>query len=296
MPYDSLTIGHIEILALLDGDRELDGTIEESFPDVPPRALRTFRDRDPGIYGEHGGWRLRVRAWLIRHPGGITLVDTGVGRRGAPGPRWFGAEGAVLDVLHETGTPSDAIDTVVLTHVHDDHIGGTVVFDDDGQPLPAFPSARYLLQRADREWQAELARGDDEDATIDSLLLQPLERSEQLVLLDGDLDLAEGVQVHLAPGHTPGHQVVRLRSNGARAIVTADAFNHPIQVTNPDWPAATDAVPARAAMTRRALLAELFSHPGATIAPTHLTEAFGAVRRGPDGQAAWFGRSSVSDL
>jgi glyoxylase-like metal-dependent hydrolase (beta-lactamase superfamily II) len=296
MPYDALTIGHIEVLALLDGARELEGRIEEWFPDVPPEALRAFRDRAPGVYGEHGGWLLRVRAWLIRHPGGVALVDTGVGRRGAPGPGWFGAEGAVLDVLHEIGTPPDAIDTVVLSHVHDDHIGGTVVFDDDEQPHPAFPRARYLLQRADREWQAELAREDEEDATIDSLLLQPLERAGQLELLDGDHDLAEGIQVHLAPGHTPGHQVVRLRSKGARAIVTADAFNHPIQMSHPDWPAATDAVPARAAMTRRALLAEVFSHPGTTIAPTHLPEAFGAVRPGPDGLAAWFGRSFVSEL
>ena len=218
------------------------------------------------------------------------LVDTGVGRRGAPGPEWFGAEGAVLDELHETGTQPDAIDTVVLTHVHDDHVGGTVAFDDEQQPRPAFPRARYLLQRADREWQSELACEDEDDVAIDSLLRQPLERSGQLQLLDGDLDLADGIQLHHAPGHSPGHQVVRLRSKGSRAIVTADAFNHPIQVSHPDWLAATDAVPARAAMTRRALLAELLSYAGTVVAATHLTEAFGIVRSGPDSLAAWFGR------
>lgn len=290
MPYDTLTVGHIEVLALLDGDRELDGSIEESFRDVPAEPLLAFRDRAPGVYGDQGGWRLRVRAWLLRHPGGLALVDTGVGRRGAPGPEWFGAEGAVLDVLHETGTPPDAIDTVVLTHVHDDHIGGTVVFADEQEPVPAFPRARYLLQRADRDWQAELARVDEEDATIDTLLLQPLERSEQLVMLDGDHDVAEGIQLHPAPGHTPGHQIVRLRSKGTRAIITADAFNHPIQMPHPDWPSGPDSVPAQAAATRRTLLAELFSHPGTTIAPTHLAEAFGEVRPGPDGLATWFGR------
>jgi glyoxylase-like metal-dependent hydrolase (beta-lactamase superfamily II) len=284
----ALTVGHIEVLALLDGVRDLQGKITDSFPDVPPEALESFRDRAPGVYGEAGVWRLHVRAWLVRHPGGVVLVDTGVGRQGAPGPEWFGAPGRLLDALREAGTPPDSVDTVVLSHVHDDHIGGTVAFgDDDGEPVPAFPRATHLLQRADREWQTELARADDEDRVIDSLLLKPLERAGQLTVLDGDHVLADGVEVRHAPGHTPGHQVVRLRSRGERAIITADVFNHPIQIPHPDWPSGTDTIPAQAAATRRAVLAELLSHPGTTIAPTHFAEAFGRVGAGDDGLAAW---------
>ncbi|MGZ8583556.1 MAG: MBL fold metallo-hydrolase [Actinomycetota bacterium] len=283
-----LTIGHIEVLALLDGVRELQGPIFDSFPDLPREALDAFRDRAPGVYGDGGGWRLHIRAWLVRHPGGVLLVDTGVGTSGAPGPEWFGAPGQLLDALRETGTPPDSIDTVVLSHVHDDHLGGTVAFiDENGEPVPAFPRATYLLQRADREWQTELARGDEEDRVIDSLLLQPLERAGQLTVLDGDHVLADGIEVRLAPGHTPGHQIVRLRSRGARAIITADVFNHPIQIPHPDWPSGTDTIPAQAAATRRAVLAELLSHPGTTIAPTHFAEAFGRVGAGDDGLAGW---------
>ncbi len=217
------------------------------------------------------------------------LVDTGIGRTGTPGAGWFGEPGRLPDALAESGTPPDSIDTVVLTHVHDDHIGGTVVIT-DGEPTPAFPRATYLLQRADREWQAELAREEEEDRLIDQLLLQPLEATGQLTLLDGDHTLADGIALRHAPGHTPGHQIVRLRSEGERAILSADAFNHPIQIPHPDWPAATDVVPAKAAATRRAVLAEVLSHPGTTLAPTHFAEAFGEVRPGADGLAGWVPR------
>ena len=105
----------------------------------------------------------------MRHPAGLLLVDTGIGRSGAPGVEWFGVPGTLLDALRETGTPADAIDTVLLTHVHDDHIGGTVAFDDQQVPAPAFPNARYVLQAADREWQRELARTDEEDRVIETV-------------------------------------------------------------------------------------------------------------------------------
>lgn len=281
------SIGHLELIALLDGARDLDGPIRSSFPEIPDDVMREHRDRAPGIYGEGGVWRLHVRTWLIRHPGGVVLVDTGIGPLGAPAPDWFGAPGELPQALRETGTPPEAIDTVVLTHVHDDHLGGTVVVDADGRPAPAFPRATYLLQRADREWQAGLAIEEDEDRVIDELLLRPLEASGQLTLVEGDHRLAEGIELRHTPGHTPGHQTVRLSSRGDRAIVTADTFNHPLQFGHPDWPSATDDVPPRAAASRRGILAEALSHPGTLLAPTHFAEPFGTVGTGDDGLAAW---------
>ena len=211
------------------------------------------------------------------------------GSGGAAPPEWRGSArpGTLLDALRETGTPPDAIDTVLLTHVHDDHIGGTVVFDDQQVPAPAFPNARYVLQAADREWQRELARSDEEDRVIEAVHLRPLEDAGVLDVIEGDHRLADGLEAHLAPGHTPGHQVVRIHSGNRRAIISADAFNHRLQVENPDWPSGSDDVPARAAMTRRALLAEVLAHPGTTLAPTHFTDSFGHIRSGADGSAAW---------
>lgn len=294
MAFDRIDIGHLEILALLDGNQELGPIATESFPDAPANELIAYRERYPDVYGEHGGWQLRIRAWLIRHPGGVILLDTGIGQVGAPGVEWFGAAGHLLDVLRETGTPPGAIDTVVISHVHDDHIGGLVVFeptaDGDPVPVPAFPDSRHVLQRADWDWQHQTARENDEDAQILNRLLSPIGDAGLVDLVDGDIELAQGIALHHAPGHTPGHQIVRLASKGRRAILSADTFNHPAQFAHPDWPSGPDAIPAQAATTRRAVIAEVLSHPGTVIAPTHFSESFGQMKSGPDGLAAWVPR------
>jgi len=264
--------------------------VTDAFPGGPPDQLLAYRSRYPGVYGANDRWRLRIRAWLVRHPRGVILVDTGVGQPGAPGPEWMGAAGDLPHALREAGAEPESIDTVVISHVHDDHIGGTVRFEGE-TPVPAFPNARHIVQRADLEWQREAARESEEDETIWRTLLAPLEAAGLIDAVDGDTDLVEGIQLHHLPGHTPGHQVVRLHSEPDRAIIGADIFNHPAQISHPDWFAETDADHALAAASRRAMLAELASHPGTVFAPAHLAEAFGEVRNGPDGLTGWAPRA-----
>jgi glyoxylase-like metal-dependent hydrolase (beta-lactamase superfamily II) len=292
MTFERIDIGYLELFALLDGDVESDEPIVDAFPGAPADQLLAYRARYPGVYAPGDGWHLRIRAWLVRHPRGVMLVDTGVGQRGAPGPEWMGAPGDLPSALREAGATPESIDTVVITHVHDDHIGGTVGFE-GGTPVPAFPNARYLVQRADLEWQRAAAHESEEDEAIWRILLAPLEAAGVIDAVDGDTDLVEGIQLHLMPGHTPGHQVVRLRSDPDRAIIGSDIFNHPAQVSHPDWFSATDTDHALAAASRRAMLAELASHPGTLYAPTHLTEAFGDVKNGPDGLTGWVPRAGA---
>jgi glyoxylase-like metal-dependent hydrolase (beta-lactamase superfamily II) len=292
MTIERIDIGYLELTALLDGDEVLEEPITGAFPGAPAEQLLAYRSRYPGVYAANDTWRLRVRAWLVRHPRGVILVDTGVGQTGAPGPEWMGATGDLPNVLREAEVAPESIDTVVLSHVHDDHVGGTVRFE-DGAPSPAFPNARYVVQRADLAWEREAARESDEDEAIWRLLLAPLEAAGVIDVVDGDTDLVEGIQLHLLPGHTPGHQVVRLHADRERAIIGADTFNHPAQISHPDWFSATDNDHVLAAASRRAMLAELASHPGTVFAPTHLTEAFGEVRNGPDGLTGWVPRTST---
>jgi glyoxylase-like metal-dependent hydrolase (beta-lactamase superfamily II) len=277
-------VGHLRVAALLDGEADLSTSISEAFPDLPPELLATYAARMPGIYGSDGAWHLFSRAWLVMHPGGVILVDTGLGGPGSPTASWFPEPGHLLDALREAGPTPDQVDTVVLTHLHDDHVSGAVTGD---PPVPTFPRARYLIQQADVDAQRQLAAEDDEDRVIWERTLEPLFAAGVIDPLDGHRDLGDGIELRPAPGHTPGHQIVRLRSKNARLTIVADAFMHPAQLARPDLPAGTDMHPAWAAASRREILASLLSNPGTVIAPTHLDAPFGRVGSGPDGLAAW---------
>lgn len=279
-------VGHVRVGALLDGEADLATPLTAAFPDFPPSAVDATAQTMPGIVGANGSWHLYSRAWLVLHPGGVVLVDAGLGGPDAPPAGWFPEPGRLHDALREAGTAPEQIDTIVITHAHDDHLSGATRIDGE-RPAPAFPRARYLIQRDDIAFLREGATEDDDDRELLDHILDPLLAAGVVDVLDGDHQLTEEVSLRHAPGHTPGHQIVRIASRGRRLAITADAFLHPAQLGHPDWPAAADAQPGRAAATRRSILASLASNPGTTIGPTHFDRPFGTVTSGPDGLAAW---------
>ncbi|MBA3764446.1 MAG: MBL fold metallo-hydrolase [Actinobacteria bacterium] len=270
---ERLLVGSTEVFALLDGVEDY-LPMTTAFPDADADELLSYRREHPGLYGPLETWRLVVRAWILRSAGRVMLVDTGVGS--AVAPAWFGASGELMVRLEEVGVDSREIETVVLTHIHDDHIGGLV--DADGSLR--FQNARHLLQRADRDRAHRSAAADDateSDRSIVDVLLGPLESSGRLDLVDGDRSLDQHIRLRHLPGHTPGHQVVEVDGGTTHLVIAGDTFNHPAQLTHPDWTNAADDDPALAAASRRALLAELTERPSTIIAAAHFVEAFGTV-------------------
>jgi glyoxylase-like metal-dependent hydrolase (beta-lactamase superfamily II) len=279
VPHETVTVGDVEIVALLDVDVN-DEPIADAFPGAPGGAMLAGKTRYPNVYGDDDAWRLRVRVWLLRHPGGLLLLDAGVGPETSPAMDWCPLPGVTLPTLAGIGVEPEAIDVVALSHAHDDHIGG--ILDRDGSP--AFPRARYLLQRADYAWR--LGTEQDDPSTFERLVA-PIERAGALELLDGDHRISDQIELRHAPGHTPGHQVLRVASGGARALLSADTWNHPLQLAHPDWWAGSDDDHERSTATRSALLEELLAEPGTVVAPTHFGEAFGHVSPDPDGPTGW---------
>jgi glyoxylase-like metal-dependent hydrolase (beta-lactamase superfamily II) len=122
------------------------------------------------------------------------------------------------EALAEFETAPEAVDHVVLTHLHYDHAGG----------VGDYPRAEYVLQQSELDywsgpWARRIAR---ERWLVDEAALDHVRAAAsdgRVRLVDGDADVLPGLSVHLVGGHTAGLQVVRIRTARGHVVVASDA-------------------------------------------------------------------------
>lgn len=249
-------VGAASVRALTDAVGEFFEPAAKAFPDASDAGWRAARERDPGAFGDDGRWRLRFRCFLVTVGARTILVDAGIGPAGAPAAAWAPVPGRLPDELAAAGIKPDDIDIVVLSHLHTDHVGWAAA-------PTAFRNARHLLHRADHDAVDEL------NPTLRHTVLDPLRAAGQLELVTGTTQIAPGVRVEHAPGHTPGHQVTLVDDAEQTLAITGDAFVHAIQIADPTVEYRYESDPPAAARTRTRLLER-----AAVLATAHLTDPF----------------------
>ena len=275
MPHGSIRVGRVEVIALCDAVVSSSRPGSASFPGVHGAVWGRARERHPDLFGDDGRWRFHVHAYVVRSSGRTFLVDTGVGPGSAPAFAWSGTEGTLPSELATAHVDPAEIERVLISHVHDDHIGWNVT----GTATPTFPNARYVIHRAD--WDLMASTNDEEDRAIFDAVLEPLERAGVVQLSDGGLAVTDELLLEHAPGHTPGHQVLSIDSEGERAVVSGDLVNHPAQLQQPGLAGATDMDPERADRTRATWL-DRIERENRIVAPAHFAEPFGRIERDGD--------------
>jgi glyoxylase-like metal-dependent hydrolase (beta-lactamase superfamily II) len=159
---------------------------------------------------------------LLIHAGGKRiLVETGVGDKLNPKLRdIYGIDGPYLmDGLRDHDLRPEDIDIVVNTHLHFDHCGGNTRFEKD-KIVPAFPNARYMVQRGEFEHGMNPNERDRGSYFLENFA--PIQEASMFSLLEGDGEIVPGVEVIRAPGHNADMQCVKLTGGGKTAFCFAD--------------------------------------------------------------------------
>ena len=211
--YYRFMLGDFEITALSDGTLAL--PVDKVLHTQPERVQAALRDQHIGLPAETS-----VNAFLINTGSKLVLVDAGAGTL------WGPTAGKLLASLKAAGYTPEQVDEVYITHLHTDHIGGAVA---NGAPVYANAIVRadqrevdYWLSKA----HAAAAPAGDKGAFEGAVAsMEPLLKAQRFKALSGDTDLVPGVRAVAAHGHTAGHTVYLVESQGQTLYLIGDLIH-----------------------------------------------------------------------
>lgn len=273
--------GGVELVRIVEAEGPLLRPAE-IFPDSTPADIQANLDWLAPHFYDPATDRLviSIQSFLLRSHGKWILIDTCVGDcKSRARPDFDRQHWGWLDRLRAEGVAPEDIDIVISTHLHVDHVGWHTQLV-NGEWVPTFPNARYLFTHEEWEyWKAHeghpgLVRTGDYIG--DSVL--PVFEAGLAELVPMDYVIDDALRLRPAPGHTPGHVAVEINGNKQRALLTGDAFHHPLQCCYPQWSTRFCADPDQARQTRLSLLAAC-AQDQTLVLPAHFPAPTGGYLR-----------------
>ena len=209
-----MMLGNFQVTALSDGTFAL--PVDKLLTQVAPARVESLLARS---YLK-APVETSVNAYLIHTGAKLVLIDTGAA--GLFGPTL----GKLLINLKSAGYQPEQVDEIYITHMHPDHVGGLVA---DGKM--AFPNA---IVRADmREGAFWLKQENLDKAPADAkgffqgamASLNPYVATGKFKPFDGETELVPGIRAVPARGHTPGHTIYAVESQGNKLVVWGDLMH-----------------------------------------------------------------------
>ena len=227
-----LSVGEFQCIVVSDG------TI--SVPKLPAAPSQTENEKP--TYEN-----MDISCLLIKAGKRTILIDTGCG------DGFQESAGQLVMNLIKEGINPEAIDTVIYTHGHEDHAGGT--FDADGSPV--FPNAKYVVIR--EEWQCWEKKPETplNEGLFSSARKNLLPIPEKFDIVENNYEVVPGIKLVLAPGHTPGSVIVRIKSAKDELLCIGDLIHSSIEFSQPDYYFFLDSDPEKALKLRTEGLAEM---------------------------------------
>lgn len=207
MTVDKISLGTFTIYGLRDGYFYLDGG--SMFGVVPKLLWEKIYTPD-----EQNRIKMGLNSLLIQTDKALVLVETGIG----PGldakvSHYYSVERkpGLLREMKNLGFDPEDVDYVINTHLHFDHCGGNTIQNEEGQWVPAFPKAQYIIQKGEWEYALQPCYRDKPSYMRHNFI--PLEEHKCHRLVEGNTQIIEGVEVLLVSGHTSHHQCVKISTD-----------------------------------------------------------------------------------
>ena len=250
-------VGEFTVTSLSDGYLEL---VAGLFPSM---SEESFNEALENAFLQPGAYKAALNAFVIDNGQDIHLIDAGGGPM-AP------TVGRIEDSLQAAGYQVDQVKTLIMTHLHPDHIGGALHED-----RPRFPNAEMVVHAADYGfWTNEEIKAqvpDDVKIFFDMAVGGVSAYTDRLRQFDRETEVVPGLTAVPLPGHTPGHTGYMLSSGNDTLMIWGDIVHAPpLQFANPAASIAFD-VDADAAAATRAKVFDRVSTDRLMVAGAHLT-------------------------
>lgn len=178
------------------------------------------------------------------------MVDSGSG-----GGQWQPTAGRLAIAMKAAGIEAAKISTILVSHFHPDHIFGLM---EKGTNAPVFPNAEIVVSATEYNWWTEAGRVEklpEARKALGQRIQTVFPTWKNFRLVDGEKEVAPGVTLVNAPGHTPGHSAFLVGSGNAQLMVSNDtAYVPALLAPHPEWQGAYDQDGATAIASRRKIL------------------------------------------
>lgn len=249
-----LDLGDVVVVPLVENPRLLID-VDEFFPGLDlPRTSWSFADQ--WFDRQTSQLIYAIQAFLVVTPDEVVLVDGCVGSGKARTRRQFDdLDESWFREFTATGFLPKDVSTVVLSHLHVDHVGWTTRLV-EGDWAPVFERARHLVSSRELDYwsgpngQAAMARTGD--YLRDSV--RPLIAHDLLEFAHGGCKIGRYIELVDAPGHTPGNLCVRVTGSDVEVLLAGDLLHHPVQLVSPETSTRYCVDPERSAATRHHIL------------------------------------------
>ncbi|HUI76245.1 MAG TPA: MBL fold metallo-hydrolase [Candidatus Acidoferrum sp.] len=244
-----MLLGAMDVRFIHSGSLRLDGG---AMFGVVPKTL--WQKKMPA--DERNRCSFACNSLLIRASGKNIFVETGNGTKWDAKLRdIYAIESGdpLLVSLQNEGLAPENIDLVVNTHLHFDHAGGNTRFV-NGRAVPAFPNARYVVQRAEIEHALHPTERDRASYFPENVT--PISESGQWQPVEGNTEILPGVSVERIPGHNADIQAVKLAGGGQTIVFIADLIPSRHHLPLP-WIMAYDLYPLQTLETKRKWIADI---------------------------------------